>query len=188
MKERPILFSTEMVQAILAGRKTQTRRVVKPHPKKELNFFGWKLPEYIQVAFGRGTKIESLHKFPFGEVGDVLWVRETYLNFNSTDKTPNYIYKADHPNFHVNFASGEKWKPSIYMPKAAARIWLEITNVRVERLQEISEEDAIKEGSIYLLNVREWFSDLWQSINGEKSWNENPWVWVIEFERIEKPI
>jgi hypothetical protein len=188
-----------MVQAILEGRKTQTRRIVKPQPKKELDFFGWKLPEYIQVAFGRGAKTESLHKFPFGQVGDMLWVRETYINLNSVNEEPNYVYKADQPNFHVNFASGEKWKPSIHMPKLACRIWLKITNVRVERLQGITEEDAIKEGVNKTNSVNEWyymknvystdspiiaFERLWQSINGKESWNDNPWVWVIEFERI----
>jgi hypothetical protein len=206
MKQRPILFSSEMVQAILDGRKTQTRRLLKLQPKKNLEFLGWKLTEYIQVAFGRGAKIESLHKFPFGEVGDVLWVRETYLNFNSIDETPNYTYKADHPNFNINFASGEKWKPSIHMPKRASRIWLKITNVKVQRLQDISAEDAIKEGIkkhnhrrlgemwydyIYLGGCQDpitSFASLWCSINGLDSWYKNPWIWVIEFERIEKPI
>jgi hypothetical protein len=189
MKQTPILFSTPMVQAILEGRKTQTRRVVKNCSAKHLSMREKK-------AIGESGRN---YKFPYGQVGDVLWVRETYLNFNSVDETPNYIYKADHPNFHVNFASGERWKPSIHMPKSACRIWLKITNVRVERLQKISEQDAMIEG-VEILNVPAWkdyidsfgycesayesFKTLWQSINSEESWNDNPWVWVIEFEQV----
>lgn len=198
-----------MVQAILNGRKTQTRRVVKPQPKDDLSFLGWKLPEYVQVAFGRGVKTDSLHKFPFGQVGDVLWVRETFRpKGHSFPIGEHFEYKA------TAQADGnptdEPWKPSIFMPKDAARIWLKITDVRVKRLQDISEEDAIKEGIEELksngiphyrnygkqLVAKEFnffcspvnsFRSLWESINGENSWKQNPWVWVIEFERIEKP-
>lgn len=188
MKSKPILFSTPMVQAIFDDRKTQTRRIIKPQPKDDLSFLGWKLPEYVQVAFGRGVKTDSLHKFPFGQVGDVLWVRETWQN---SENNVYYHYKADFTE------PGKGWKPSIFMPKDAARIWLKITDVRVERLNDISAEDSQKEG-ITWNQGEEWeakyqnaysykFKMLWESINGEESWNANPWVWVIEFERIEKP-
>lgn len=188
MKSKPILFSTPMVQAIFDDRKTQTRRIIKPQPKDDLSFLGWKLPEYVQVAFGRGVKTDSLHKFPFGQVGDVLWVRETWQN---SENNVYYHYKADFTE------PGKGWKPSIFMPKDAARIWLKITDVRVERLNDISAEDSQKEG-ITWNQGEEWeakyqnaysykFKMLWDSINGEESWNANPWVWVIEFERIEKP-
>jgi hypothetical protein len=204
MKERPILFSTPMVQAILAGRKTQTRRIIKPQPKDDLTFLGWKLPEYVQVAFGRGLKTDSLHKFPYGKVGDVLWVRETWQP-SANDVFVHF--KADYSK------PGKGWKPSIHMPKSYARIWLRITNVRVERLHDISEEDTKSEGIEqftrdgvgfkYGLNGWHWhchegfpfmcsrrsfaFEVLWKSINSEQSWDENPWVWVIEFERIITP-
>lgn len=186
MKERPILFSTPMVQAILEGRKTQTRRIIKPQPKDDLSFLGWKLPEYVQVAFGRGVKTDSFHKFPFGQVGDVLWVRETFRpKSHSFPIGEHFEYKAT-AEVDGN-PTDEPWKPSIFMPKDATRIWLKITGVRVERLQDISKEDAKAEG-IFAESAKECFQTLWQSINGEGSWNDNPWVWVIEFERIEKPI
>jgi hypothetical protein len=207
MKSKPILFSTPMVQAILEGTKTQTRRIVKPQPKQELEFFGWKLPEYIQVAFGKGVKTESLHKFPFGEIGDLLWVRETFRpKGHSFPIGEHFEYKAtaEADGNPIN----EPWKPSIFMPKDAARIFLKITNIRVERLFNISDQDAISEGvevihraeetvpvyKNYLIsenkgttNPRKSFLTLWESINGTQSINDNPWVWVIEFERIEKP-
>ena len=199
MNINQILFSTEMVQAILAGRKTMTRQVVKPQPPK-------------------GSKMGMIINTPYGLVGDVLWVRETWqhteiLNINVEDENYGYVYKADNQEWN-NF-EGWKWKPSIHMPKAAARIFLEITNVRVERLQSISEADAIAEGIQPLLmsstqliemggqKYRDYMSDdkifgnplspitsfmtLWQSINGEESWNANPWVWVVEFKRVSKP-
>jgi hypothetical protein len=197
MKSKPILFSTPMIQAILEGRKTQTRRIVKPQPKQELDFFGWELhPKKLQVAFGTGNKVDSFHKFPFGQVGDVLWVRETFGTGKESGKT---YYKANAGDFNMLV---DKWKPSIFMPKDAARIWLRITNIKIERLQDITEEDAREEGVFKTNAVNEWyymenvyntdspliaFKRLWQSINGDESWKSNPFVWVIEFERIEKP-
>jgi hypothetical protein len=202
MKSKPILFSTPMVQAILEGRKTQTRRIVKPQPKQELDFFGWELhPKKLQVAFGTGNKVDSFHKFPFGQVGDVLWVRETFGTGKESGKT---YYKANAGNFNMLV---DKWKPSIFMPKDAARIWLKITNIKIERLHDISEKDAILEGveKEFSILFNEWrfkdyynvksdwrsavssFQSLWANINGINSWNSNPFVWVIEFERIEKP-
>jgi hypothetical protein len=192
MKSKPILFSTPMVQAILEGRKTQTRRIVKPQPKQELEFFGWKLPEYIQVAFGKGVKTESLHKFPFGQIGDVLWVRETFRpKGHSFPIGEHFEYKA------TAAADGnpinEPWKPSIFMPKDASRIWLRITDIKIQKLHDISRGDSMSEGCPFPNVAKEtnpyaWFAELWQTIHGFSSWNNNPWVWVIEFERIEKPL
>lgn len=187
MKSRPILFSTPMVQAILEGRKTQTRRVVKPQLNDSLY-----LSRDGNAEYNQGTIV----KCPFGQVGDVLWVRETFRpKGHSFPIGEHFEYKA------TAQADGnpidEPWKPSIFMPKDAARIWLKITNVRVERLNDISAEDSQKEG-ITWNQGEEWeakyqnaysykFKMLWESINGEESWKQNPWVWVIEFERIEKP-
>jgi hypothetical protein len=201
MKSKPILFSTPMVQAILEGRKTQTRRIVKPQPKKDLEFFGWELhPGYLQVAFGTGNKVDSFHKFPFGQVGDVLWVRETFRIKHpwGHEAFGYYEYKTHNNNQEIKapdssvFQSRPKWKPSIFMPKDAARIWLRITDIKIEKLHDISRGDSMSEGCPFPNVAKEtnpfaWFSELWQSINGSLSWNSNPFVWVIEFERIEKP-
>lgn len=169
-----------MVQAILAGRKTQTRRILKQQDIRIHSIEGWPASSTGEV------------KCPYGQVGDVLWVRETW------DFGYPYAYKAD------GALPITKWRPSIHMPKAACRLFLRITNVRVERLQDISEEDAIAEGvsrypkspiygyknylheDMYCLTAVDSFRTLWHSINGEQSWNDNPWVWVVEFERIEK--
>jgi hypothetical protein len=205
MKIRPILFSTEMVQAILAGSKTQTRRTkgLDVNPNK-FDLLESTFPQF-QFKAKRGTT-EILVKCPYGKVGDVLWVRETTFDGSFDPHPPHYTYKAD---FSAEFKlpEGDKWKPSIFMPKAAARIFLKITNIRVERLNDISKDDAEKEGveqtidlpfskswKNYMIEHSYWdnpigsFMTLWQSINGEESWNENPYVWVIEFERIEKPL
>ena len=178
MKIKPILFSTPMVQAILEGRKTQTRRVVKD-----------KLLQNNKDQSDEEFPLVTMRKCPYGQIGDVLWVRETWQN---SANNVYYHFKADFTD------PGKGWKPSIFMPKDAARIWLKITDVRVERLNDISAEDAQKEG-ITWNQGEEWeakygnaytykFKMLWDSINGEKQpWKSNPWVWVIEFERIEKP-
>lgn len=219
MKARPILFSTPMVQAILEGKKTQTRRIVKPHPKQELDFFGWELhPKKLRVAFGTGNKVDSFHNFPFGQVGDVLWVKETscfvqlehaHILLEGAKDKNQMMYKASVHEDWMKFAKEQfnyKWTPSIFMPKNACRIWLEITDIRIERLNDISDENAKKEGIILsehsTENIDLWhryddgsytflpqtsFRTLWESINGKGSWNENPYVWVIEFERIQKP-
>lgn len=199
MKQRPILFSTEMVQAIFAERKTQTRRVIKPQPEfKDNSGFNWKGYDYGLGFSEEGTNRNFAHvKCPYGIPGDVLWVRETYC--------PKYFdgnihcYKADFNETAYEFVSEPKWKPSIHMPKDAARIWLRIKDVRVERLQDISGGECGSEGmqvtgltlssiEFHWDELKRQFKSLWQSINGEKSWNDNQWVWVIEFERIEKPI
>jgi hypothetical protein len=172
MKEKPIIFSTLMVQAILAGKKTQTRRVIKPQPDSR----GLRTTNVMY---------EDLHgreiKFSYGQIGDILWVRETWFYAEGY-----FIYKADcHENYEIN-----KWKPSIFMPKEACRIRLKIINIRVEKLQNISESDASAEGlqdyygkrTPYSSNIIR-YSDLWEEINGKDSWLLNPWVWVIEFKR-----
>ncbi len=202
MKQRPILFSTEMVQAILAGRKTQTRRVVKPQPIEGLEHVSGDL------FFDKHTSgiLPKSFKCPYGKKGDVLWVREAFCYNDDDGYSSEFSYKADHP-------TAKGWKPSIHMPKDAARIWLRIKDVRVERLNEISEQDAEAEGieqftkdgvgfkygldgwhwslhtgAPFMCNNRRMaFYTLWCLINGEQSWRANPWVWVVEFERIEKP-
>lgn len=192
MKEIPILFSTPMVQAILEGRKTQTRRVVKfPNDFTGEVFnnapYGLK---YSSSLYG-GT----IQRLAYALPGDLLWVREGFNYFGSLD--PGYLsYKATYPKClparleSVPDIKEVTWKPSIHMPKSAARIWLEVTEVRVERLQDISEGDAKAEGSKAMslddlgntwANHKRGFQALWQSINGEESWQTNPWVWVISF-------
>lgn len=181
MKQRPILFSTEMVRAVLEGQKTQTRRIIKkqPHGAGEWvrQLASWLFPNvnpYIKL------------KCPYGQPGDRLWVRETFLIERSQHKD-YYEYKA---NYSDTFAGDVCWKPSIFMPREAARILLEVTDVRVEKLQDISEEDAIAEGSNFygsgygLLTAKEIYETIWESINGKGSWDKNPWVWVITFKSL----
>ncbi|HID3459572.1 TPA: hypothetical protein ACXE2W_002226 [Serratia marcescens] len=230
MKERPVIFNGEMVRAILHGRKTQTRRVMKVQPKPsetrpgDFWFSSKKLESMVHVSdFTPGNSpIADCHLFfqehccPFGQVGDRLWVRETFADVN-TDGGPAFTYRADHglkfclddespvdydrypgKNFAMwcsdlwNGEDGHSWSPSIHMPRWASRITLEITAVRVERLNDISEEDAKAEGvapSQHIITppealYRVGFLKLWQSIYGEESWRANPWVWVIEFRRV----
>jgi len=194
MKERPILFSTPMFQAILNGRKTQTRR--------KINHFGnnmhygtllgaWGLsddPKHIndnKWEWTLQTDVDDNGTFylncPYGQIGDVLWVRETWCENNHAIR--KYMYKADVER-HSSLVP--KWKPSIFMPREACRIRLEITNIRVERLREISESNAISEGIIHnsMNDPRIEFQWLWQSINGIESWELNPYVWVIEFKKL----
>jgi hypothetical protein len=191
MKERPILFSGEMVRAILDGRKTQTRRVIKPQLKViDLDGgFGWyerynyKNHEHLSID-------ELLIMCPYGVPGDLLWVRETWCL-----RPEGYGYRAD--NEPAN--NPRKWGPSIYMPRQASRITLQVVGVRVERLQEIGESDAQAEGVVPLpspvsspesawrgLRYVPDFSMLWNDINAARgfSWNANPWVWVVEFEKV----
>ena len=201
MAIKPILFNTEMVRAILEGRKSCTRRLVKPQPdekhtyplgfvtdsteKKEVGCFGFAANEY-------GGSIQYV-KPPYRYApGDILYVRETWK------KAPKgYYYYEDWQRNDI--ADVTKWKPSIYMPKDAARIWLKVTDVRVERLQEITSEQICREGVEveypHVLNGEEKryaFSRLWDSTIKKSDldrygWNASPWVWVIEFERCEKP-
>lgn len=201
MAIKPILFNTEMVRAILDGRKTCTRRVIKPQPdekhtyplgfvtdsteKKEVGCFGFAANEY-------GGSIQYV-KPPYRYApGDILYVRETWCDdrqFTHASTPGRYFYKASESG---NF----KWKPSIHMPKEAARIWLKATDVRVERLQDITEVQAQAEGCNSGLltgacTARGQFEDLWNSTIKKSDldrygWDASPWVWVIEFERCEK--
>jgi hypothetical protein len=189
MKEHPILFSAPMVRAILDGSKTQTRRVVKPQPDED------GLARLIATGEWHDTSA-SAYRCPYGIPGDRLWVRET---FNGNAEV-GYAYRATEPDMN-----GCPWRPSIFMPRRASRILIEITDVRVQRLQDISEDDARAEGAAFhdgrpighhgwrhdinhgvvYSTARESFAWLWKSINGAGSWDANPWVWVINFRRLQ---
>lgn len=211
MKERPIIFSTPMVQAILEGRKSQTRRIVKPTKDK---YFGCELSQNeLAGEINSGDHENS----KFGTIGDLIWVRENWrvaqqhnsirpidLNF---ERGLTIFYSAGGSRSHNsdgvyvndnNYTQGVpdwigKVRPSIHMPRLAARIFLEITDVRVERLHDISESDAEAEGcEPYRLPChpdigpfKAGYSVLWESINGAGSWDRNQYVWVISFRRID---
>ncbi len=228
MKIRPILFNKEMVKAIMNGAKNQTRRIVKPQPTLSENV-GFCQEGY---CFGIGSNQRSTDENFISckakyQKGDVLWVRETWQLINSykTGKE-EFIYRADGENDEYNIEDWQGWKPSIFMPKKACRLFLKVKNVRIERLHDISDEDSKNEG-IYITDdywgekaplnymcgekdgfkhqyffgdapyVMEkvpshsgWkasFFTLWWSINGKESLEENPWVWVYDFETIVKP-
>lgn len=190
MSEKPILFSGEMVRAILDGRKTQTRRIIKPQPKYLIGDERRRL----NIKHNPGLKDLFLRISKYGQLGDRLWVRETWKYWRIDGGL--VIYKADK---HDDVKANAKWKPSIHMPRLASRITLEILNVRVERLNDISEQEALAEGvrrygeepiAKYgieyplMLTAKNAFAWLWESINGPDSWELNPWVWVIEFKRV----
>lgn len=190
-KDRPILFSAPMVRALLDGSKTQTRRVFKAK-----NGGVW--PHKNDIPGMR----QIMRNCPYGQPGDRLWVRETFADLQGTgiEHRPissgplqRYAFAADtKPGSHGDEARkefGVKWKPSIFMPRTASRITLDITGVRVERLQDISEADAAAEGvsakhtADAHYTAREAYAVLWGQINGGGSWHLNPWVWVIEFKK-----
>ena len=199
MKERPILFSGPMVRAILEGRKTQTRRLMVPQIgdttlKTLVNNDGDMEIRYLDPSKMDGVRWEVFVKGKYGKPGDRLWVRETWGPCDGGA----YYRASESPTVVPN---GGKWKPSIHMPRWASRITLEIESVRVERLNAISEEDAIAEGvppAIRPPQADEWdrrgltwlpytteFRGGWEDINGGGSWDLNPWVWVITFKRVE---
>lgn len=240
MKYIPILFSSPMVQALLDGRKTQTRRVINYIPE---NFSR----ESVQIMVSGCHSLHGNVKCPYGKTRDILWVKESYYAYgywkkNGTTKTGKQKWKFvqdnaftsiaynDHPPYKVekNTYRNTGWykRSSLFMPKEAARIFLQVKGIRVERLQNISPGDACDEGVEYWnidaeameggelqadFNNYTWtekkeqdpnyedryfptfgnpvdsFRTLWQSINGQDSWKDNPWVWVISFERIDKP-
>jgi len=189
MKEHPILFSTEMVKAILEGRKTQTRRTLKPQPIDVL-------PMNVPDEWVALTEVNPNHgkiiKCRFGQVGDRLWLREAFCNLCPDDQ--GFCYKADREHNPASDLCAAEWKPSIFMPRWASRITLEITGIRVERVQEITHEDAIAEGAEFMpaaklrkerLTVPQIvFAGLWDSINQKYPWSSNPWCWCIEFKRL----
>ena len=180
MKERGIIFTGEMVRAILDGRKTQTRRVVKHIPDLGSPDMWCKKIEIVNQICG-----DFKRYCPYGQPGDRLWVRETWAPWpelwtrsDIRDQSP--LYRAERP-----FVGNDvKWRPSNHMPRWASRINLEITDVRVERVQDITDEDALEEGvdpDGYI--PRTQFEALWNSIYEKRGhgWDKNPWVWVIEF-------
>lgn len=215
-KERPILFSGPMVRAILEGRKTQTRRVISPQPVY------YPKEKYLEWTDKRGLKsgcpLKDAHWWlscPYGKAGDSLWVRETWANTGRQTFYPEgggsfeagteficAVYRATATE--ANLSHNPTWKPSIHMPRWASRITLEITQVRVERLQDISESDAEAEGvavSHYYCDEGTAqdptpahrcdpvgkFRELWESINSKpgRRWEDNPWVWALTFKRTE---
>lgn len=244
MRERPILFSGPMVRAILDGRKTQTRRAVKPQWSADVDEVSER-PALDRVLkcmvsghsgeWGDDHGLDEVRRCPYGQPGDRLWVRETFayvrhsqnyesggddcffewdteiygpkiaehLNGNpryssfsaalcyaadGEDENPAELYPSTNLDGKVVRPAEIRWQPSIFMPRWASRITLEITAVRVERLQEISETDAVAEGVLGRggdkSRARTEFMMLWRSINGPRSWDANPWVWVVEFRRV----
>lgn len=202
MKERPILFSAPMVRAILDGRKTQTRRAVKFRGAEDIETAG-----HGSGPWPWSPELDDWCSCPHGEPGDRLWVRETWGLHRIHDKrvfselSPKVWYAADGALDGTTLVG--KWRPSIHMPRWASRITLEVTGVRVERLHDITEEDALREGierhsqddetwfTAGKNTSRGWYADgraafrgLWDSINGDESWSVNPWVWVVEFTRL----
>ncbi|MBE1304192.1 hypothetical protein G4W71_09185 [Clostridium botulinum] len=221
--EKPILFNTEMVEAILEGRKSTTRRIIKK--VSGLDFLGTSSNDgstFDSALFGKGnleeildSEIKERIKAPYLP-GDILWVRETWKvqSLSNMNYRAKFLYKAK-PNNKLKetnvdgetyikllrYESKNGWHPSIFMPKDATRIFLKVTNVRVERLQDITEDGALKEGiEHHTLPYKSWetpqeiygndyddtavkaFKAVWDNLY--KNWNENPWVWVIEFEKV----
>ncbi|WP_318368423.1 hypothetical protein [Enterobacter sp.] len=197
--ERGMIFNAPMVRAILDGRKTQTRRIMKPQPEVcprgghwwSSNVFKTMLHVEEEMQNGKGGWGGLAgDACPFGTVGDRIWVRETFASGLSTKSTLAYRATHKREDLEDGFYDTIKWTPSIHMPRWASRITLEITDVRVERLNDISDTDANAEGVLAdaLSPARYVFGSLWQSIYGAdnpQSWQANPWVWVIEFKRIE---
>lgn len=210
-----------MIRALLNGTKTQTRRIVKPQPDyvnqdgsacakaKIVQQFDWENDKLVQLDHVLGNpdqKLCDVIKCPYGQTGDRLWVRET-VGLHEDWKYDELFRQTKYCAYAADAETADEkegpWRPSIHMPRWASRITLEITNVRVERLQDISEEDAIAEGieslggasvnhyKNYLDNAHWWidprksYKTLWDSIYGEGAWDKNPWCWCITFQRVE---
>lgn len=228
MREFPIIFSAAMVKAILEGNKTQTRRIVNPQPPFDcaddevLVEYDGCMGYPAMVASWEGESEIHNVKFPYGVKGDILWVRENYLKppfitekmlRDGADTWPKFDYSASCSEVEIEQYKewGWKHKPSIHMPKIACRIFLKIKSIRVEKLQEICESDAIAEGVNksdipnkfehyspelsfnkndlelgypYTHSAKASFRTLWKSIYGQNQWDVNPFVWVIEFEKL----
>ena len=223
MAIKPILFNTEMVRAILDGRKSCTRRIVKPQPQDKLcyrlagsDYGTWGYPsKTVREIWGEAYKLpdnitkDELNKRwnPPYHTDDILYVRETWHKYTKRIGKGESCRLAEFYGYKASVANSEDaeepWKPSIHMPKEAARIWLKVTNVRVERLQQITEAGIWKEGievdpkecvgkfdfisELFFLFQRLWDSTIKKSDLDCYGWDANPWVWVIEFERCEKP-
>ena len=235
MKERPILFSTPMVRAVIDDRKDITRRITEGLKRVNESPDDWELhgsnsgetgivfnypnPGDWSACFRNKKTDEILYvKSPYGGSGDVLWCRETFGELYDTCDHPEipgcpterwslgYVYKADGYNHKGSDGFWDGWKPSIHMPKEACRLKLEVLSIRPERLHDITEEDAIREGVIKvpiddsangflwkvtgggvgsLHSAKMCFEKLWESINGPGSWNPNLWVWRIEFKKLQ---
>jgi len=208
-KMKPILFSTPMVRKVLAGEKTVTRRAIKPQPVLDAEgMWQWRDCQWMNGGIGfPKTGIEDYAPY---KPGDILWVRETWMRVPIYEQGPfppqqrpvkeyAYFYKADESSPNPD----NKWRPSTFMPREAARIFLRVRDVRAERLQEISGQSVLAEGvdngSSNPTMGKRWenmqrmaFADLWNSINAKRNggayaWEKNPWVWVIEFEGVEQP-
>ena len=196
MKETGLMFKAPLVRSILDGTKTQTRRVVKPQPVIEPSGIAkWEGPANRMWCGGADIGNSLLRSFcPYGQPGDRIYVRETFCYQWSDERgwLDECWFRASTPDVeHPDGGEKSPWKPAIHMPKALARIWLDITGVRVERLQDISEADCIAEGACgghgsipgyaYSATPLEHFQHIWESTGGD--WAANPWVWVIDFKR-----
>lgn len=200
-KCKPILFSTEMVKAIMRGDKTQTRRIIKPTSKN--GKYGIRISRnkdgVITKVYGmdenggswdiNGTPYPVNDKF---QVGDILWVRETWQNKSvlyrhDEDEDNGFIYRATGDYWMENYI-GLTWKPSIFMPKEACRIFLKVVAVSIEKLHDITAEDIKAEGVSYTMDyypiLFESWQELWIRINGQESWDANPYVFVYKFEKV----
>ena len=209
MKERPIPFTGESVRSILAGHKTQTRRVVKPQPCPQGRLLG-------NIRDGRPLECTTCHdaiRNPYGQSGDRLWVRETWApsvidpeggSFEEDPRNFDIVYRADGDDAYwaahwtrdtvvrgraVSVPCAPTWRSPRFMPRWASRLTLEVTGVRLERVQDISEDDAVAEGITRLERgkcaARAHYRILWNALNAKRGhgWDTNPWVWVIEFQR-----
>lgn len=217
VRERPLLMSGPMVRALLSGAKTQTRRVVKPQPPPDRNRCWVEYPHGKPMALYKsfpdgGSARTGLCECPHGQPGDRLWVRETFLCAGHAERGRFvWAYRAD--GIEDGKAAGDAvsplcrypdtntWRPSIFMPRLASRITLEITEVRVERLGDISGDDAKAEGvdcrtdlswegstgtpDFYAKGYQAGFREIWESIHGKDSWDLNPWTWAISFRRLD---
>ena len=213
MKETGLMFKAPLVHAILSGQKTQTRRLVKPQPapgQGMVNAAYCGAP-HLWLRDGHCSESDSAYEWrcPVGKHGDRIYVRETFVQGYEEDPLTGRLKQWDEEGNDIPMTTwyratnggitwsddGESeanvpWKPAIHMPKSLARIWLEVTGVRVERLQSISRGDAMAEGCPFPnmadgADPRKWFAEVWESTGGD--WAANPWVWVIDFKSIEKP-
>jgi len=209
MKERPIIMNAESVRAIIGGRKTQTRRVIKPQPPKggRVSWLSKDTETKMALDWAWWDALDRIGKCvncPYGQPGDLLWLRETWAttgnfdNYKPSELPLSHFSAESHLVYRATAKNSEpyyKWRPSIYMPRWASRITLRVTDVRVERVQEISQEDARAEGcepwhpksNIPFRpegSYRNAFHKLWDEINAERgySWSSNPWVWVVDFQ------